>query len=134
MKYNLHFLFTSNCNELFNNGYDLLDFIMSKHDRFKHHVFRNFISFSLYHHNGIFRTSHYDIDIAYFLLSKVRVNDKLTVYASDSYSTNRSVKRHIRNTKCSRSTDHCCNLRFTILIHTHNHVYDLYIVTKALWK
>ncbi|MNZ85879.1 hypothetical protein D3C78_1046850 [compost metagenome] len=95
VKYNLHFLLARNRHKFFDNSYDFLDFVMSKHNGLKHYLFRHFVCFSFHHHNSIFCTRHYDINVAGFLLGNVRINDKLTVNASDRHAANRSIKRYI---------------------------------------
>ncbi|MNJ48487.1 hypothetical protein D3C77_436820 [compost metagenome] len=134
MQLHFHLLFAGNLYELFDDSNDVLNFLMTEHNRFQHDLFGYFVRFGLYHHNRIFRTGDDDINVAGFLLGNIRINDELAIDAADGYPANRSVKRHIRYAERCGCSDHRGDFRFTILIHTHDEIDDLDIVTEPFRK
>ena len=76
-----------------------LDSFMSDFHRFEQFCFRNFIHFSLYHHDIFHSRSYHNIDIGFFQLFECRINFKLSVDTSNTNFRDRTVKRNIRNGK-----------------------------------
>ncbi|MNW47841.1 hypothetical protein D3C74_251850 [compost metagenome] len=131
MELHLHLLFAGYFHELFDDGNDILDFIMAEHDRLEHHLFRHFVGFRLHHHDGVFGTGYNHVNVTGFLLSHVRINHELPVNPSNRYAADRPVKRNIGNAQRCRSPNHCRNFRLAVLIHAHDQVYDLHVVTES---
>lgn len=97
-------------------------------------IFGNFLGFCFYHHDRIFGPCDNEINVAFFNLFNIRVDQKLTIDPAYDDSANRPVKRYVRQAQCSRRSNHCCNFRRAILIHAHDDVDHLNIVSKTFGK
>ena len=126
--------FATFCNDFVNKTDDLLVYIMSFINCLDHLVFRNLIC-SGFDHNDLFSCrSNSKLKIRNFLLSKRRVDHKLTVNEANLSGSAGAVKRNVRNTGCNSRTKHCRNLRITFRINRHYHIYKCYVISVILWK
>ena len=131
MQFDFHFRFAGKGLQLFDRSYDLLDLVVTEHDRFKDDFFRHFVRFRFHHHDGVFRSRDDDVDIALRFLVHGRVDDELAVDSADDDAADRSVERKIRDSKRRGSADHCRDFWRAVLVDAHDDVHDLNFVAEA---
>ena len=76
---------------------DLANFFMSKHDSIENIAFRYFFSAAFNHENSVFCAGYDNIHVALFTLFHCRVNNKITVYTTDTNACNRTCKGNVRH-------------------------------------
>ena len=122
------------CDDLVDKTDNFLVHIMCLVDCFDHQILRYFICSGLDHDNLLSCGSDCQLKIRKLLLSQRRVDDELSVNQANLCGSTRTIKRDIGNTGCDRGTKHSRDLRITLRIHRHNHVYQSYIVSVILRK
>ena len=111
---------------------DRLVYIMALVDRLDHLVLRDLIGACLDHDHLLCCGCHGQLQITLVPLLLGRIHDELSVHHTHLRRCTRTCKRDIGNTGCNRGTKHSRNLRITLRINRHNHVYQCYVVSVVL--
>ena len=80
------------------------DCLVSGADSIKHNGFRHFFHLTFNHHDVVERSCNHELKVSLFALFKRRVDNHLTIDASNAYFGDRTLERYIRASECSRGS------------------------------
>ena len=107
---------------------------MAKENSLQDNLLRQLVGTGLNHHNRITGTSNCQVQIRNLTLLHGRVDDKLTIYTTNTNTGYWAKKWNIRNSQGTGSTDHSSNLWSIVMLYGQYGGYDLHIVSIALWE
>ncbi len=112
----------------------LFDPLVSKLQCAHHFIFTDFFGARFDHDDTICGSGHEKLDVAFFTLFVVGIENEAAVNPADSCSRYWVVKRYIGNHQCSRGTGHGNDIRRVGLIVGNNEADELSFVSKTVWK
>ena len=121
---------------LSHDGVDELDnflvYFMSPKDGVNHNLLRHLIGSGLNHDNLFPGGSNGQCHVRYLLLVSSGVDNKLTVNQTHLRGGTGTCKRNIGNAGCNGRTQHGCQLRAAVGVHTHYDVVKGHVVAVIL--
>ncbi len=97
----------------------------------QHHVFRDLVCAGFDHQDGIFGTTHPQVQRTVFHLRGRWVDDKCTIDVANAHSADRATERNIRNHQGCRSADDRGYVHVVFLIGRQGGQDDLHVVAET---
>ena len=115
----------------FDEAAEFLNFFMAGDDRFEHLLVRDLIGTGFYHADFLFTAGNRKLQIALLRLFQIGADNNFTVYNAHLNSGHRAIPGNIRNGDSYGGANHGRNLRRIILVHSHNEVVDVHVITHV---
>ena len=132
----LHFALRLACfsDQLGNACADFLDFLMAKFNGIDDRIFAHLFGAGFDHHNAVRRADNRDAHIARAKFRVRRIDDELSIHATDANRANRAAKRNVRERQgagCGVDPD---NVGIVFLVRGKDQRDHLCLVAEAFWE